>query len=33
MGVIMANNQKKRPRRKCTVCREWFNPVRHEQYV
>ncbi|XWJ90311.1 recombination protein NinG [Phytobacter ursingii] len=24
---------KKRPRRKCTVCREWFEPVRAEQYV
>nr|DAG81854.1 MAG TPA: NinG recombination protein [Caudoviricetes sp.] len=21
------------PRRKCTVCREWFHPVRTEQYV
>ncbi|MBO0957292.1 recombination protein NinG [Citrobacter freundii] len=24
---------KKKPRRKCTVCREWFFPVRAEQYV
>ncbi|WP_458047343.1 recombination protein NinG [Phytobacter sp. AG2a] len=24
---------KKKPRRKCTVCREWFHPVRPEQYV
>lgn len=24
---------KKKPRRKCTVCREWFFPVRTEQYV
>lgn len=23
----------KPPRRKCTVCREWFHPVRAEQYV
>jgi len=23
----------KKPRRKCTVCREWFFPVRDEQYV
>lgn len=24
---------RKPPRRKCTVCREWFEPVRAEQYV
>lgn len=24
---------RKPPRRKCTVCREWFHPVRSEQYV
>ncbi len=24
---------RKPPRRKCTVCREWFHPVRAEQYV
>jgi hypothetical protein len=24
---------RKPTRRKCTVCREWFNPVRSEQYV
>ncbi|HGY5183049.1 TPA: recombination protein NinG [Citrobacter braakii] len=24
---------RKPPRRKCTVCREWFHPVRPEQYV
>ena len=24
---------KKKPRRKCTVCREWFNPVRDGQFV
>lgn len=24
---------RKPPRRKCTVCREWFHPVRDEQYV
>ncbi len=24
---------RKPSRRKCTVCREWFNPVRSEQYV
>lgn len=24
---------RKPARRKCTVCREWFNPVRSEQYV
>ncbi|AUU92384.1 protein NinG [Enterobacteriaceae bacterium ENNIH3] len=23
----------RKPRRKCTVCREWFEPVRAEQYV
>lgn len=23
----------RKPRRKCTVCREWFHPVRAEQYV
>lgn len=23
----------RKPRRKCTVCREWFHPVRSEQYV
>lgn len=24
---------RKPPRRKCTVCREWFHPIRAEQYV
>lgn len=24
---------KKKPRRKCTVCREWFNPARDGQFV
>lgn len=23
----------RKPRRKCTVCREWFEPIRSEQYV